>query len=139
MADVVRYVDEKAQDLVEIADAVWNYSEVGFSEAKSAKVQADYLEKQGFKVTRGAGGVPTAFVAEWGEGRPYIGFWVNTMHWQVYHRRFLLKESPGKKAPRPWMWPQPSWNSRSRRYSCCEAGTRGEEGSRDSKVLRLPG
>ncbi len=74
MADVIRYVDEKAQDLVEIADAVWNYSEVGFSEAKSAKVQADYLEKQGFKVTRGAGGVPTAFVAEWGEGRPYIGF-----------------------------------------------------------------
>lgn len=58
MADVVRYVDEKAQDLVEIADAVWNYSEVGFSEAKSAKVQADYLEKQG----SGLPGEPAGFL-----------------------------------------------------------------------------
>ena len=41
---------------------------------KSAKVQADYLERQGFKITREAGGIPTAFVAEWGEGKPYIGF-----------------------------------------------------------------
>ncbi len=74
MADVVKYVDEKAQDLIGIADAVWDYSEIGFTEAKSAKAQADYLEKQGFKVIRRAGGIPTAFVAEWGEGRPYIGF-----------------------------------------------------------------
>lgn len=74
MSDIVKLVDEKAQDLIQIADAVWGYSEVGFTEVKSAQVQADYLQKQGFRVTRGAGGVPTAFVAEWGEGRPYIGF-----------------------------------------------------------------
>ena len=82
MSDIVKLVDEKAQDLIQIADAVWGYSEVGFTEVKSAQVQADYLEKQGFRVTRGAGGVPTAFVAEWGEGRP-----VSYTHLDVYKRQ----------------------------------------------------
>lgn len=74
MADILKLVDDNAQDLIRIADAIWDYSELGFRETQSAKIQADYLEEQGFTVTRGAGGIPTAFVAQWGEGRPYIGF-----------------------------------------------------------------
>ena len=34
---------------------------------------ADYAEKQGFRVTRGVGGLPTAFTAEFGQGKPIIG------------------------------------------------------------------
>ncbi len=74
MPDILRFVDGMAQDLIEIADAIWDYAEIGFDEAKSAEIQADYLEKQGFRVTRKAAGVPTGFVAEWGEGNPCIGF-----------------------------------------------------------------
>ncbi len=72
--DVDKYVDKRAEELIEIADAVWDFSEVGFKEIRSSKIQGDYLERQGFKVTRGAGGIPTAIVAEWGNGRPIIGF-----------------------------------------------------------------
>ena len=42
-------------------------------EVRSAQVLADYAEKQGFAVERGVAGLPTAFVASYGEGRPIIG------------------------------------------------------------------
>ena len=34
---------------------------------------ADYAERKGFRVTRGVAGMPTAFVAEFGSGKPVIG------------------------------------------------------------------
>ena len=74
LADILKLVDDKASDLIRIADAIWDFAELGFREVRSAKIQADYLEEQGFRVTREAGGIPTAFVAEWGDGGPYIGF-----------------------------------------------------------------
>jgi len=74
LPDVISFLDQKAQELFQISDAVWDYAELGFKEYKSSKIQADYLEQNGFSVERGVGGVPTAFVAQWGEGRPYIGF-----------------------------------------------------------------
>jgi aminobenzoyl-glutamate utilization protein B len=42
-------------------------------EVKSAQALADYAEKQGFVVERGVAGLPTAFVASFGQGRPIIG------------------------------------------------------------------
>ncbi|MGE5578864.1 MAG: M20 family metallopeptidase [Bacillota bacterium] len=74
MADIIAFLDKKAGDLFSIADQVWDFAEVGFQEVKSSKLQSDYLEACGFAVKRGVGGVPTAFVAEWGSGRPIIGY-----------------------------------------------------------------
>jgi aminobenzoyl-glutamate utilization protein B len=74
LADILCFLDGKAPDLFAIADEVWAAAEVGFQEYKSSKVQADYLEANGFSVKRGVADVPTAFVAEWGSGRPFIGF-----------------------------------------------------------------
>lgn len=74
MADILSYLDRKAPELASISDAVWAAAEAGFQEHKSAKVQADYLKTHGFDVTMGAAGVPTAFIAEWGRGRPFLGF-----------------------------------------------------------------
>jgi aminobenzoyl-glutamate utilization protein B len=42
-------------------------------ETRSSKLLADYAEKQGFQVERGVAGMPTAFLATYGEGRPVIG------------------------------------------------------------------
>ena len=56
MADILRLVEDNAPELVRIADAIWDYAELGFREIQSAKIQADYLEAQGFAVTRDAGG-----------------------------------------------------------------------------------
>jgi aminobenzoyl-glutamate utilization protein B len=63
-----------AKELFSLSDRLWTYAELAMEETKSAKLLADYLEKKGFKVERGAAGMPTAFVASWGAGSPVIGF-----------------------------------------------------------------
>ncbi|MDD8014555.1 MAG: amidohydrolase [Acidobacteriota bacterium] len=56
-----------------ISDAIWSYAELGFQEFRSSKLLADTLEEAGFKVERGAAGMPTCFVASFGAGKPVIG------------------------------------------------------------------
>jgi aminobenzoyl-glutamate utilization protein B len=56
-----------------MADRVWKYAETALREKESARDLADFAERQGFRVQRGVGGLPTAFVARFGEGRPIIG------------------------------------------------------------------
>ena len=58
----------------EISDAIWSYAELGLQEFNSSKLLADTLEQEGFKVERGVAGMPTAFVATYGSGKPVIGF-----------------------------------------------------------------
>lgn len=57
-----------------ISDRIWSYAELGLQEFKSSQLLADTLEKAGFKVERGVAGLPTCFVATYGEGKPVIGF-----------------------------------------------------------------
>ena len=56
-----------------MSDTIWSYAELGMQEFKSSKLVADHLEKEGFKVQRGAAGMPTCFVATYGSGKPVIG------------------------------------------------------------------
>ncbi|MCF6222380.1 MAG: amidohydrolase [Flavobacteriaceae bacterium] len=60
-------------DLIAISDEIWANAETAFEENKSSKLLADYAEKNGFKVERGVAGMPTAFVATYGSGKPVIG------------------------------------------------------------------
>jgi aminobenzoyl-glutamate utilization protein B len=69
----VHTVDRHAADLVELSDRIWAHAETALLEHKSAAALADYAEQQGFKVERGVAGMPTAFVATFGSGRPVIG------------------------------------------------------------------
>lgn len=71
---VLRAIDDIKDDLVNIADKIWEFAEIGFQESRSAEIQAKYLEDKGFRVERNVADIPTAFVAEWGEGSPIIGF-----------------------------------------------------------------
>lgn len=68
----VASVDRHRPELVDLATQVWGFAETALKEKRSSKVLADYAEAQGFKVERGVGGLPTAFVASYGEGRPII-------------------------------------------------------------------
>ncbi|HZY79576.1 MAG TPA: amidohydrolase [Cyclobacteriaceae bacterium] len=70
---VVASVDKHQADLIKLSDQVWEYAETALNEYKSSKVLADYAEAQGFKVTRGVADLPTAFIAEFGSGKPIIG------------------------------------------------------------------
>lgn len=66
-------IQARAEQLCQVAQQIWEYAEVAFQERKSASLLCDILEAEGFRVTRGAGGIETAFVAEYGSGKPVIG------------------------------------------------------------------
>jgi len=59
-------------DLIKISDSIWSNAETALEEYKSSKILADYAELNGFKVERGVAGMPTAFVAIYGSGKPVI-------------------------------------------------------------------
>src|SRR4051794_5812794 len=71
--EVLASVEKHQQELVQLSDQIWGFAEIAMRETKSAKLLADYAEAQGFKVTRGVAEIPTAFIAEFGSGKPIIG------------------------------------------------------------------
>ena len=70
--DLAKLVEARKDETLRISDAVWGYAESRFQEFKSAKEESDYMIEMGFKVTMGIGGEETAFVAEYGTGKPVI-------------------------------------------------------------------
>lgn len=62
------YESDKATTL-----SLWNWAEVGFKENKSANLHIQHLKEAGFNIEVGVGGMPTAFVASYGTGKPVIG------------------------------------------------------------------
>jgi aminobenzoyl-glutamate utilization protein B len=70
---VQQAIDTRYADLTDLSDKIWSFEEIAFQETQSAAALSDYAESLGFKVTRGVGEIPTAFVAEYGSGKPIIG------------------------------------------------------------------
>lgn len=70
---VIQSVEKNKKDYIMMSDAIWAYAETALKEVKSSKLLADYAEQKGFRVKRGVAGMPTAFVAEYGSGKPIIG------------------------------------------------------------------
>lgn len=66
-------LDAHRDELVELSLELWDYAETALREERSADLLADYAESQGFRVERGVAGMPTAFVATFGEGKPILG------------------------------------------------------------------
>ncbi len=66
-------IDAQRPKYVEIASKIWRWAEVGYKEVESSSLLADELEAAGFEVKRGVADIPTAFVAEFGSGKPVIG------------------------------------------------------------------
>lgn len=69
---IIASVENHKANLIQISDEIWEEAETAFEEHKSSKLLADYAEEQGFDVERGVAGIPTAFVATYGSGRPVI-------------------------------------------------------------------
>ncbi|MEP6737086.1 MAG: amidohydrolase [Chryseolinea sp.] len=70
---VIASVDKNQAELIKLSDAIWANAEPALKETKSSKSLADYAEGQGFQVKRNVAGMPTAFIAEFGSGKPVIG------------------------------------------------------------------
>ena len=72
-AIVLNHIKENDEELTYIAKEIWDHPQVALQEEFASKLLADKLEADGFAISWGAGGMPTAFVAEWGQGAPIIG------------------------------------------------------------------
>jgi aminobenzoyl-glutamate utilization protein B len=71
-AEAAREIDAKAKMIQVMVDQVFSYGELGFQEVETSRYLTGLLEQNGFKVERGVAGIPTAFVARWGSGKPVI-------------------------------------------------------------------
>ena len=69
----IKTIDDKSDIFCNIADSLWEKPEVPFHEYEAAKLITAELEKEGFTVTRGVAGMPTAFTATYGSGSPKLG------------------------------------------------------------------
>jgi aminobenzoyl-glutamate utilization protein B len=70
---VIQSVNSHEKELIQVSDEIWAYAETALKENRSSKALADLAEKNGFRVTRGVAQMPTAFIAEFGSGKPVIG------------------------------------------------------------------
>ena len=71
-AEAAKEIDAKAKMIQEMVDQVFSFGELGMQEVETSKYLTGILEQNGFKVERGVAGIPTAFVAKWGSGKPVI-------------------------------------------------------------------
>ena len=65
-------LDTKKELYSAIAQQIWGFAEMGYQEEKSAALLQQTLSNEGFRINKGVAGIPTAFIAEYGEGLPVI-------------------------------------------------------------------
>lgn len=65
-------IESRRGEIADVAGALWDYAEVGYKEEKSSTLLQDRLRAEGFTVTSGVAGIPTAFIGSWGAGGPVI-------------------------------------------------------------------
>ena len=71
---ILNHINDQDEKLSYIAREIWDHPQVALQEEFACKMLAKELEDDGFSIEWGAGQMPTAFVATWGEGKPLIGF-----------------------------------------------------------------
>lgn len=72
--ELEKLIEHKQDDYFQISDQLWELAEVKFEEDQSALLLIQQLKREGFHVESNIGGIPTAFVASFGNEGPTIGF-----------------------------------------------------------------
>ena len=68
----VNDVENQAKLIQVMVDKIFSFGELGFQELETSKYLTEILENNGFRVEKGISGIPTAWMAEWGKGKPVI-------------------------------------------------------------------
>src|SRR6202046_2086597 len=71
-ADLSGQIDGMKKQAQVMVDTVFSFGELGMQEFETSKYLSGILEKEGFKIERGVAGIPTAWGASWGAGKPFI-------------------------------------------------------------------
>lgn len=100
MAD--RFIEANHLAAATLSDSLFYFGELGMQEHESAKLMCELLEEGGFRVTRGIGGFPTAFLAETGSGGPVVAVHTeydanpdNSQQPGVTHAAEIVRGAPG--------------------------------------------
>jgi aminobenzoyl-glutamate utilization protein B len=56
----------------QMVDSVFSFGEIGFQEVETQRYLTGILEREGFTVERGVAGIPTAWTARFGSGKPVV-------------------------------------------------------------------
>ena len=70
--NVLKQMDARAAHYGDVSHRIWEFAEVGYKEQKSAELLKSELRQAGFTVEDNVAGIPTAFTASWGQGKPVI-------------------------------------------------------------------
>jgi aminobenzoyl-glutamate utilization protein B len=71
-AEALKDVDAMSVFSQQMVDSIFSFAELGFQEVETNRYLIDVLKKNGFSVQEGIAGIPTAFMATWGSGKPVI-------------------------------------------------------------------
>ncbi|MEJ6980110.1 amidohydrolase [Pedobacter sp. P351] len=70
--ELMTTIDKQQKSTQEMVDMVFSFGELGFQEVETSKYLTGILKNNGFAIEMGIAGIPTAWTAKWGSGRPYI-------------------------------------------------------------------
>jgi len=70
--EVIQKVESKAKLAQVMNDMIFSFAELGFQEFETSNYITSVLEENGFEIQRDISGIPTAWVAKWGSGKPVI-------------------------------------------------------------------
>lgn len=71
---VSRAVESQQKALIGLSLKIFKHPELAFNEVRASTWLKAYLEKKGFQIEMGTGGLSTAFRATYGKGKPHIAF-----------------------------------------------------------------
>jgi len=71
-SELAEAIDERRGFTANIVDQIFSFAELGFQEFETSGYLVELLREHGFTVEEGVAGIPTAWVATWGSGRPKI-------------------------------------------------------------------
>ena len=100
--DIVAGIDSRSKLAQEMNDSIFSFGELAFHEVETSKYITGVLEENGFEVTRDVAGLPTGWVARWGEGEPVIslgsdidGLPTTSQYPGVSYHKPLVEGAPG--------------------------------------------
>jgi amidohydrolase len=71
---IIQEVDSHSRELRDLSLRIHDNPELGFHETEASRWLTGLLEKNGFRIERGTGGLETAFKATYGNGKPVFAF-----------------------------------------------------------------
>ena len=100
--ELIADIDGMKDFTQQMVDSVFSFGELGFQEIETSRYLTAILEKNGFRVERGIAGIPTAWTASWGAGKPVIalgsdidGIPQASQKPGVAYREALIEGAPG--------------------------------------------